>query len=315
MSQPKVTVVLAVKNEARFLKQTVADLLGQTYSNIHIIAIDDGSTDETASLLNLYSTKIQIIRNDVSRGQSHCINRAMELSDSPYLAVADGDDEYVQDKISRQISFLEKHAEIGVCGCQIHTIPTGLHWNLPTTHNKILGRMPFNMPMAHPAIIYRRTALLNSRYDETLRQAKDYDFLYRLRHKTRFYNLPFKGVRYRLNKADSQAQQLRIQTANQIRAAILNEDFGINHPEFIQLHNTICNLQQGADSSLFSDWVNTILSRNSQYHQKSLQQELHTQIWHYINKFKLNRREGLKHLLLSGLPLSQKAKAGIKLLQ
>jgi glycosyltransferase involved in cell wall biosynthesis len=52
LSQPKVTVVLAVKNEARFLKQTVADLLGQTYSNIHIIAIDDGSTDETASLLN-----------------------------------------------------------------------------------------------------------------------------------------------------------------------------------------------------------------------------------------------------------------------
>lgn len=311
---PKVLIVLAVKNEAGFLENVLNDLLCDTYPNKEILVFDDGSTDQTENIVSVFSHRVKLIIHKQSQGQAFCINKALELTDASYVAIADGDDRYYPEKISRQIAFMEGHPEIGICGCQIETIPSGLHWNLPRTHDQIMGRLPLNMPLAHPALVYRKSALAACRYDESMKQSHDYDFIVRIRHKTKFHNLPFRGMGYRLSKADEHALKLRVKLTDQIRSLVLAEDFGITDSEFVRMHNSICNLEHGVTPDFFPEWIKTIMARNRFYHHESLQKELHTQLWFYINKFKLSRVEGLKHLLLSGLPLFQKAKAGIRLL-
>lgn len=315
MISTKVSVILSVKNEGRFLEEVLSDLISQTYSDKEIIVYNDGSNDNTAQVLEQFRGKVKVINNGVSLGQSYCINKAFEITDSPYLAIADGDDRYFPEKLSRQIKFLENHPEIGVCGCLFTTIPSGFHWDLPVSNSSIKARMVLNMPMAHPTLVYRRSAVKEIQYNESLMQAKDYDFLSRLRHKTGFYNLSFIGVQHRLNKANEQDRELRKNTANHIRATILNEDFSISDPEFINLHNAICNLEKDANTGQFTLWFNTLLNQNKYYNHNNLVKELHGQLWRYASKFNLNKTLRIKHLLLSGQPILQKTKALLKLLQ
>ena len=315
MRYPEVTVVLAVKNEARFLNDALGDLLNQTYQNTSIIAFNDGSNDETPEILKRYEEKIKIFHHETGRGQSYCINRAIELSDAPYLAIADADDRYRPEKLSRQIAFLEKNPGIGACGCQLNTIPTGLHWNLPTLNSHISARLLLNMPMAHPSIVYRKSVIQNLRYNEQFEQAKDYNFIAQLRHKTQFHNLAFRGLQYRLNKGDETTLTIRKNNANKIRTAILNEDFGISDPYFIGLHNKLCNLETGAQPSDFKIWTETLSTQNRHYQNDALMQELYNQLWQYAVKFRFGKKEKLELLFSSGFSLVNKTKEFVKLLQ
>ena len=315
MRYPKVNIILAVKNEGDFIAETLSDLLNQTYPNKDIVVYNDGSSDKTAQILEDFGSSITYKSNEVNRGQSFCINRVLEETNATYVAIADGDDRYHQAKLSKQIAFMEKNPQIGVCGCMLSTIPTGMHWDLPVKNEQIKARMLLNMPMAHPTLVYRKNALANLWYDESLSQAKDYDFLSRLRHKTQFHTLPFYGIQYRMNKADKESVVMRKANANQIRARILNEDFGIKDSEFVELHNVICNLEQGAESMNLNTWIELLLRQNSVCDGKALRRELYTQLWRYTHKFNLGKKDEFQFLIKSSLPTGQKAKAWFKLLQ
>lgn len=91
---PSVCVAIAAYNVGDYIERTIISVLNQTYHNIKVLVINDGSTDNTLSILNRFENRITLI-NQANQGLSSVRNKAIEVCDTDYLVQIDGDD-YVE---------------------------------------------------------------------------------------------------------------------------------------------------------------------------------------------------------------------------
>ena len=112
--QPEVSVILTVFNRAQYLKKCINSLLRQSYKNWELIAIDDGSKDNSFEVLKEYHLNypgMVIIRHEnmklpLSR------NKRIVVSKGKYITFLDSDDEYAQDHLSKRVEYLNNHPEV-----------------------------------------------------------------------------------------------------------------------------------------------------------------------------------------------------------
>lgn len=102
---PKVSVVIPVYNGTNFMREAVDSALNQSYKNIEIIVINDGSTDETEQIALSYGDKIRYFRKE-NGGQSSALNFGIAQMTGDYFSWLSHDDVYLPDKIEKQIDFL-----------------------------------------------------------------------------------------------------------------------------------------------------------------------------------------------------------------
>lgn len=108
---PSVTVVMAVYNGEKYLREALNSILEQTYQNIEIILVDDGSSDQTREIAASYGSDVRYIFQP-NQGQPMAQNLGISLSKSPYIAFLDADDLYNPEKTRLQVHFLEQHPEV-----------------------------------------------------------------------------------------------------------------------------------------------------------------------------------------------------------
>lgn len=113
---PLVTIIVPTYNRPALLQETLATVLAQTYPALEIIVVDDGSTDETATLLATYRGRIQVIRQQ-NGGLSAARNRGIAAANGAFLTFLDDDDLVAPTKIARQAHILHTHPEIGLVHC------------------------------------------------------------------------------------------------------------------------------------------------------------------------------------------------------
>ena len=102
-------------NYAHFLKETVESALSQTYSNIEVVVVDDGSTDNSLEVLAQFAKDILLIESE-NRGSCVARNLGMSKASGQYLAFLDADDTWDPEKIDHQISHLKKsNADLVFC--------------------------------------------------------------------------------------------------------------------------------------------------------------------------------------------------------
>ncbi|HET6990699.1 MAG TPA: glycosyltransferase family 2 protein [Bacteroidia bacterium] len=117
-----VSVIIPVYNAAEFVKASVESILLQTYSNLEIIIVNDGSTDHSAEILNEFSdSRIKLIHQENS-GVAKALNTALGNVSGKYIARQDADDISMPDRIKLQVDFLEKNTEYGLLGAQARII-------------------------------------------------------------------------------------------------------------------------------------------------------------------------------------------------
>lgn len=139
-----VTILLPVYNAAKFLPECLESLRQQTYSDLQIIAIDDHSKDNSFAILKKFKKtykNIEIMRNKKRYGLAVCYNRALKQAHGSFIAFMNPFDVSGQNRIKRQVSFLQKHAKIVAVGTQY----TGIDKN-----NKKLERS--KLPQEHDLI-------------------------------------------------------------------------------------------------------------------------------------------------------------------
>jgi glycosyltransferase involved in cell wall biosynthesis len=109
--KPKVSVVIPCYNSENWIKETLISVFNQTYNNIEIIIIDDGSKDNTRKVLNKYilDDKIKYF-NQENKGPASARNLGIEKSTGKYIAFLDSDDIWINNKIETQVSFLENNS-------------------------------------------------------------------------------------------------------------------------------------------------------------------------------------------------------------
>jgi glycosyltransferase involved in cell wall biosynthesis len=124
MTPPLVSIVIPCYNQGRFLRQAIDSCLGQTHRTIEVVVFDDGSTDDTAQIASEAAARDSRVRVMTSRnlGLGAARNRAMAACSGEYVNFLDADDWLRPDKLERQLSVLERTADIGVVLCDIEQV-------------------------------------------------------------------------------------------------------------------------------------------------------------------------------------------------
>jgi hypothetical protein len=112
---PSVSVVVPAYNLARFLGKAIDSALAQDWpaEALEVIVVDDGSTDETPQVLAAYGDRIRAVRQP-NGGLVRAVDRGLAEATGDYVALLDADDEWPTDRVSRHVSFLEAHPQVGL---------------------------------------------------------------------------------------------------------------------------------------------------------------------------------------------------------
>ena len=119
---PLVSVIIPVYNVAPFLNEALDSVIHQTYTNLEILIIDDGSTDESGEICDKYKRdqRVQVIHQE-NRGLSAARNIGLDMMTGDIVAFLDSDDKYNKDYISRLLISMEQHgSDITICKFSNH---------------------------------------------------------------------------------------------------------------------------------------------------------------------------------------------------
>jgi glycosyltransferase involved in cell wall biosynthesis len=119
-AEPLVSVIIPTYNRAGVICKTIDDVFRQTYKNIELIVIDDGSTDDTQATLRRYGSRIRLFTQD-NAGPAAARNRGIEVSRGDIIAFQDSDDFWAPNKLERQVQLLERAGDsVPCCLCNMH---------------------------------------------------------------------------------------------------------------------------------------------------------------------------------------------------
>jgi len=114
--KPEVSVIIPTFNRAAFLKSAIKSALHQTYDDIEIIVVDDNSSAPVHDVIKkLQDTRIKYIRHKHNFGVSVARNTGIKASKGKYIAFLDDDDEWLPEKLEKQIEIIKNSSE-KVCG-------------------------------------------------------------------------------------------------------------------------------------------------------------------------------------------------------
>jgi glycosyltransferase involved in cell wall biosynthesis len=120
MNFPYIDVIVAVYNGEKYIKDTIVSIQAQSWKNVNIIIVDDGSTDNTLSVVSVLSKtdpRIKIL-SCPHKGVSATLNVGIKVSSAPYIAFLDADDLWHENKLEKQMQALSKSEE-KICFCLV----------------------------------------------------------------------------------------------------------------------------------------------------------------------------------------------------
>jgi glycosyltransferase involved in cell wall biosynthesis len=196
-STPAISVLMPVYNAGRFLAPAVESVLAQTFSDFELIAIDDGSTDDSGKMLAELGARDPRVRvfGQENRGIVATLNRALELARAPLVARMDGDDLSRPDRFAKQIACLRRHPEIAAVSGAIDYIDAGGGYlrtaAFPTLPEAIASELLERSCVCHASVM-ARTEIFRSigGYRARVQYAEDYDLFLRMSEIAQIANLP-----------------------------------------------------------------------------------------------------------------------------
>ena len=229
MTEPLVSVVLPVFNGGEKLDTALQSLLRQTHERLEIIALDDGSTDDTLQRLHRAQradSRIVVVSRE-NKGLIATLNEGLDLTQGDLIARMDADDIAYPERIARQVATFRENPGLAACGTGIHALSKGrLNRSrddaiFETGDLRILSL--FFTLFIHPTAMFdRRVVGAALRYDPAYPLAEDFDLFRRItaRHPVKMINTPL--LAYRLHedsmstrhKAAMRATHLRIVAEN-----------------------------------------------------------------------------------------------------
>ncbi|HEY9813254.1 MAG TPA: glycosyltransferase, partial [Candidatus Sericytochromatia bacterium] len=113
-SNPLVSILINNYNYGRFLCEAIDSALKQTYSNIELIVVDDGSSDNSHDIIKSYGDKVIPILKE-NGGQASAFNAGFAASQGEIICFLDSDDIFLPEKVAEVAQVFDKHENIGWC--------------------------------------------------------------------------------------------------------------------------------------------------------------------------------------------------------
>lgn len=190
--QPVVSVLLPCRDAAPWLPACIASLERQTLDSFEVLAVDDGSTDVTREMLTAWAARDRrvLVLETGGAGLVATLRLAAERATAPCLARMDADDIAHRDRLAAQVAFLDERPEIAACGTGVRLFPRGElgsgyrryeRWlNGIRTPEEVARDLYVECPLAHPALMLRRSAFRRVGGYRDPGWPEDYDLVLRL---------------------------------------------------------------------------------------------------------------------------------------
>ncbi|MCK5188912.1 MAG: glycosyltransferase [Methylococcales bacterium] len=178
------SIVIPTFNRCRLLKRALTSVYKQTYSEYEIIVIDDGSTDGTAEMVQKWFPDVRYFYQS-NKGVSASRNKGLEMAIGGWIAFLDSDDEWLPQKLEKQIELLKSTPDYKICHTEEIWIRDGIRVNQMKKHMKTGGWIfPQCLPLCamSPSSILIHCSVFEDvgNFDITLPACEDYDLWLRI---------------------------------------------------------------------------------------------------------------------------------------
>lgn len=253
----------------------MASILGQRYTDLELLIIDDGSTDNSHAIMrNFDDPRIRILQNPRRLKLSGALNRGLGEARGSYIARMDADDIAEPQRLGEQMQFLDRHADIGLCGSAVEIFGEGVGnriENYPKTTEKIKAYALFDSPFCHPAVMARKALFndYNLRYDGSYYPTEDYELWTRAIDIASTANLKETLLRYRVHNGSmtgSDWDQMDRQATRIIRGELDKLGIPYSEEELI-LHRNIgrgrsCRFREPSKLDQAEVWLGRLIDVN-----------------------------------------------------
>jgi glycosyltransferase involved in cell wall biosynthesis len=223
---PLVTVLLAVRDGEAYLGTALASVLGQTFSDLELVVVDDASTDATPEILaGADDQRLRVLRNDAHLGLAGSLNRGLDEARGTYVARLDADDVAMPRRLEMQLARIRSTPTIAIVGSGALEIDAsgraGRVHAMPAGQVEVRWAALFSSPFLHPTVLVERDVLDRNglRYDTGFEESEDYDLWSRLLERAEGDNLPDPLVLYRVHPEQASQRRRQLQRECQLRVA------------------------------------------------------------------------------------------------
>jgi len=197
-------------NVEKYITEAIDSILLQTYKDLEVIIVDDGSTDNTFDILRILQLKdsrIHLYRNEKNMMITSTLNRALSYAKGEYIARMDGDDISMPDRIEKQVAYLISHPEVGLVGTHmigIDEIGREINKTYMITDIAFIEKTScLSCPVAHIWLARKSVYDTLNGYRE-LSGSEDYDLLMRMQtHGMKYINMDYIGYKVRLRSGNT----------------------------------------------------------------------------------------------------------------
>jgi GT2 family glycosyltransferase len=189
---PRVSVFMPCRDAAGWLDAAVASILAQTWADFELVAVDDGSRDDTNARLQRWASRDRRVRVVAGSGAGivSALQEGLAATRGPLIARMDADDVAHPERLAAQIALLEARPELAACGTRVRYFPPGVvrdgalryeQWlNSLATPADIVRDAFVECPIAHPTLMIRRAVLAAVGGWRDPGWPEDYDLMLRL---------------------------------------------------------------------------------------------------------------------------------------
>ena len=168
----RVSIVTSIFNAEKYLEESLSSIVNQTFQDFEIILIDDGSTDGSINILSDFFHKhnnSRLLINKTNQGIPTSRNRALLIAKGEYIAIHDGDDISLPDRLEKEVDYLEQNPDIDVVGAHAYKINYSgsllgtMSYPPKQTEDffRVIKRHRLN-PIIDPSCLYRKKAIIDN---------------------------------------------------------------------------------------------------------------------------------------------------------
>lgn len=175
----RISIIMPVYNAAEFLEETIASVVGQSLTDWELLVVDDGSTDESLTILARLAAadpRIRLLTSGGNMGAGGARNHAMEMACGRWLAFLDADDLWHPEKLALQLAAMQENGAVFSCTAYLrHNLETGQKTVIGVPERASRADLLKTNTVACSTAMIDRTAF-GSRRMQTLRRRQDFLF-------------------------------------------------------------------------------------------------------------------------------------------
>lgn len=261
---PTISVIIPNFNNAAYVATAIASVLAQSYQDVEIIVIDDGSTDDSRAVITQFGEQVHY-HWQANQGLAAARNKGIRVAQGDWIALLDADDQWLPTYLATMLALTKDHPNgvVYYCAAQCmdqhgHDLPRrlGAPVGPPETTYQTLVRANFLIPST--ILLRRQVVVAAGLFDPRLRACEDWDLWLRLGPQQRFIGTSACLVRYRVHNTSLSANVTGMHQAAQ---AVVEKNFGLNDGQYQAWSQT----KQRAYGGLYRYFVLTLVQRQNNW--------------------------------------------------